>query len=192
MTPMGRLVIGSGCRVLNDVEWRDGMHFAERARQTFTRGFASSNPIDLVESGERTLSEWLRILTEQRDLEEHITSHQARERSQFNNDDSALRFKVLRLLSDGSHRTTPELHLELKDTQLSSLRKLLSRLEVSLQIEAVVRSVNGLEVTHWTITLRGKRELNAHLARVSPALSFDSRISGKTPLTSASMQRGKA
>jgi DNA-binding PadR family transcriptional regulator len=156
-------------------------HFAERARRAFTRGFPSSNPADLVESGQRTIGEWLQILAAQRDLDEQINSHQAREHSQFNNDDGALRFKVLGLLSDHIVRTTPELHLALSQSQLSTLRKLLSRLEKSQQVEAVMRVVSGLEITYWTITLRGQRELNAHLARTTQA-----------PLTSASMRRGEA
>ena len=154
------------------------MHVAERARRTFTRGFPSSNPIDLVESGQRTLTEWLRILSDQRDLEEQIGSTVARERCQFTNDD-ALRFTLLRFLSDGISRSTPELHLELRDTRLSTLRKLLYRLGESKQIEEGTRAVKGLEVTTWRITVRGQRELNGHLARTNQRL------------TSAGMQRGQ-
>ena len=155
------------------------MHFAVRARQAFTRGFPSKKPIDLVESGQRTLTEWLRILSDQRDLEEQIGSTVARERCQFTNDD-ALRFPLLRTLSDGVLRTTPELHLELRDTRLSTLRKLLYRLGESKQIEEGKRSVKGLEVTTWRIALRGRRELNGHLARTA-----------NQALTSAGMQRGQ-
>ena len=151
------------------------MHFAERARQAFTRGFPSHSPIDLVESGQRTLTEWLRILSDQRDLEEQISSTVARERCQFTSD-NALRFALLRVLSDGVSRTTPELHLVLKST-LATLRKLLYRLVESKQIEEGTRSVKGLEVTTWSIALRGQRELNGHLART-----------GDGGLTRASMQ----
>ena len=139
-------------------------HHAERARQAFTRGFPSRSPIDLVESGQRTLTEWLRILTDQRNLEEQISSSVARERCQFT-DDNALRFALLRVLSDGVSKTTPELHLGLKATRLSTLRKLLYRLGESKQIEEGMRTVKGLEVTTWRIALRGRRELNGHLAR---------------------------
>jgi len=154
-------------------------HHAVRARQAFTRGFPSSRPIDLVESGQRTLSEWLRILSDQRDLGEQIGSTTARERCQFTNDD-ALRFPLLRILSDGVSKTTPELHLELKGTCLSTLRKLLYRLSESKQIDEGKRSVKGLEVTTWRITVRGRRELNGHLARTNQGF------------TSAGMQRGQS
>ena len=159
------------------------MHFAERARQAFTRGFPSNNPIDLVESGQRTLSEWLRILSHQRDLEEQIGSTVARERCHFTSDD-ALRFGVLRILSDSVLRTTPELHLELKGTCLSTLRKLLYRLGESKQIEEGKGTDKGLEVTTWRIALRGRRELNAHLARTDQGLTS----AGKWVHTGAGMQ----
>jgi hypothetical protein len=75
-------------------------HFAERAREAFTRGMPTRNPVALVEAGWRTNDEWLRVLTTFRDHEARVISNQAREPCAFSGDD-ALRFKVLNVLADG-------------------------------------------------------------------------------------------
>ena len=160
-------------------------HFAERARHAFTRGMPTSDPIALVEAGLRTNDEWLRILTTFRDHEARVLSNQARERCAFNGDD-ALRFKVLNVLADGMARATSAIHLELPEARLSSIRKLLRRIEESAQVTESCQTIRDLEVTLWTITLRGKRELNAHLARLAETqLTSASKLEGM-PHTSAS------
>ena len=74
------------------------MHFDTRARQASTRSYPSHSPIDLVESGQDILTEWLHILSDQRAVDEQIGSSVARERYSQKRAD----FK-LRMASDLSH-----------------------------------------------------------------------------------------
>ena len=152
-------------------------HFAERARLAFTRGMPTSDPVALVEAGWRTNDEWFRVLNTFRDHEARVISNQARERCAFSGDD-ALRFKVLKMLADGMARATSSIHLELPEARLSSIRKLLCRIAESTQVTESKQTIRGLEVTIWTITLRGKRELNAHLARIETQLTSASKLEG--------------
>jgi hypothetical protein len=143
-------------------------HHAERARLIFTKGFPTSDPVVLVEMGYRTVGEWVDLLRKENEFEEAQISTLKRQTCGFS-DDTSWRYKALLALCDGAIHTTAEIHLKVVKhgkIALVHLRKLLKRMAESCQIDETYRMIGGLEVTSWTITTRGYRELNAHLARV--------------------------
>ncbi|MEY4529768.1 MAG: hypothetical protein RLZZ156_489 [Deinococcota bacterium] len=168
----------------------ENVHFAQKARLAFIAGCPDLDaaPIDLVERGERTIDQWVQLLRTHRELETQIYSNWQRERceQQFLNDEN-VRFRLLGLLLDGTHWATKSLYMGLqKETTLSYIRKCLGRLLEDGQVNESTQIIRGLEVTLWSITKRGQREYNAHLARVEKASLSRAGKSIKKPHTSAS------
>jgi DNA-binding PadR family transcriptional regulator len=139
------------------------IHFAERARRTFTRGYPSRNPVDLVERGVRSLDEWVRTLDAHRDQDTAVIRTGARDN--FVNDD-ALRFKILETLEHGQAMTQDAIHDLHVSVSLATLRKSLTRYAEDRQLEVSTRLEAGLEVKRWAITKRGRQELAGHRARL--------------------------
>jgi hypothetical protein len=164
--------------------WLHGrtIHFAERARQIFTRGLPSKNPVDLVEQGYRTLDEWIRVLDAQREHEACVHRTRAQVDCRFSGK-NALRFSILEQLERDGFLTRRQLQDRLVSLRPAMLRKLLTRLLEGGQLETV-EVPEASEGMRFRITQRGQRELqhrntsSTGIRRIVPALTRASKSIG--------------